>query len=52
MTNPKLTTVDQPFYEIGYESMRMLESIIRGEISTGRRVLIEHKLIKRGSTIS
>ncbi|MFS0778266.1 LacI family DNA-binding transcriptional regulator [Neobacillus sp. 3P2-tot-E-2] len=52
MTNPKLTTVDQPFYEIGYESMRMLESIIRGEISTGRRVLIEHKLIKRGSTVS
>ncbi|MBT2721153.1 LacI family DNA-binding transcriptional regulator [Bacillus sp. ISL-46] len=52
MTNPKLTTVDQPFYEIGYESMRMLESIIKGEISTGRRVLIEHKLIKRGSTVS
>ena len=52
MTNPKLTTVDQPFYEIGYESMRMLESIIKCEISTGRRVLIEHKLIKRGSTVS
>lgn len=52
MTNPKLTTVDQPFYEIGYESMRMLESIMKGEISTGRRVLIEHKLLKRGSTVS
>jgi LacI family transcriptional regulator, repressor for deo operon, udp, cdd, tsx, nupC, and nupG len=51
MTNPKLTTVDQPFYEIGYESMRMLENLIKGEISTGRRVLIEHKLIQRGSTV-
>jgi len=51
MTSPKLTTVDQPFYEIGFESMRMLEGIIKGEISTGRRLLIEHKLIKRGSTV-
>ncbi|MFD2215661.1 LacI family DNA-binding transcriptional regulator [Metabacillus endolithicus] len=52
MTNPKLTTIDQPFYEIGYESMRMLESMIKGEISTGRRILIDHKLIKRGSTVN
>ena len=51
MSNPKLTTVEQPFYEIGCESMKMLESMIRGESSTGRRLLLNHKLIERESTV-
>lgn len=48
--DPPLTTIGQPFYEIGKETMNMLVMLIKGEIAVGRRVLIDHKLIVRGST--
>lgn len=51
IVSPQLTSVEQPFYEIGYEAMKMLDSLIKGSISTGRRLLINHKIIERESTI-
>jgi LacI family transcriptional regulator, repressor for deo operon, udp, cdd, tsx, nupC, and nupG len=49
--NPSLTTVNQSFYEIGRETMRLLVSLIKGEITIGRQVLINHQLIIRDSTV-
>lgn len=51
IVNPQLTTIEQPFYEIGYETVNMLDSLIKGNISTGRRLLINYKLIERESTL-
>jgi DNA-binding LacI/PurR family transcriptional regulator len=51
MCEPKLTTIAQPFYELGRETMRMMVSLLKGEISTGRRVLLNHQLIVRGSSV-
>lgn len=51
ISRPKLTTVEQPFYEIGFETIKMIDSMINGNISTGRRLLISHKLIERESTL-
>lgn len=49
--SPKLTTVEQPFYEIGYETVNMVDALINEDISTGRRLLIDHRLIERESTL-
>jgi DNA-binding LacI/PurR family transcriptional regulator len=48
--DPQLTTVAQPFYEIGRETMKMLISLMKGEITIGRHVLMHHQLIVRAST--
>jgi LacI family repressor for deo operon, udp, cdd, tsx, nupC, and nupG len=50
MCSPALTTVAQSFYEMGCETMRMLIAQIKGEITVGRRVYINHKLVVRAST--
>lgn len=49
-SEPPLTTVAQPFYEIGRETMKMLVSLIKGEITLGRQLFLNHQLIIRGST--
>lgn len=51
MCEPKLTTIAQPFYELGRETMRMMVSLLKGEISSSRRVLLNHRLIVRGSSV-
>lgn len=48
--DPPITTVDQSFKEIGSETIRMLVSLINGELSRGRKIYIEHQLIIRSST--
>lgn len=50
IVDPKITTIAQPFYQIGYESMRILYSIINGELSDGRRIYLNHELIVRKSS--
>lgn len=47
---PQITTVAQPFFEMGAESIRMLVGIMNGEERTPRRVLLDHRIIVRGST--
>ena len=48
---PSLTTVAQPYYEMGKESVRTLLSVINNEISLGRHILLDAELIIRDSTI-
>ncbi|BCZ44980.1 DNA-binding transcriptional regulator CytR [Clostridium gelidum] len=48
--DPPITTVDQSFKEIGSETIKMLVSLINGELSRGRKIYIEHQLIVREST--
>ncbi len=50
MCSPALTTVDQPFVEMGAESARMLISIMNNEKNIQRRIFLDHKLMIRGST--
>jgi len=50
--HPPLTTVAQPFYEIGSESVRLLMTLIREDISVGRHVMIDHQIAVRGSTVT
>ena len=49
--NPSLTTIAQPFYEIGSESVRLLMTLMKENISVGRHVMIDHQLELRASTI-
>lgn len=51
MNNPSLTTVAQPFYDIGCECVRMLISLIKEEYTIGRHIIIDHQLQLRASTI-
>lgn len=47
---PKITTVAQPFFEMGAESVRMLVGIMNGEEQTPKQVFLDHEIIVRGST--
>jgi len=52
LCSPSLTTIDQPFYEIGCECVQLLLSLINGRSTEiGRHVMIEHKLKLGASTI-
>ncbi|RCX16063.1 LacI family transcriptional regulator [Anaerobacterium chartisolvens] len=51
VSDPSITTIAQPFYEIGRETMKMLVSLMKGEISVGRHLFIDYQLIVRGSTV-
>lgn len=51
MCEPKLSTVVQPFYDIGCETMRMMAAVLKGEVTTGRQIFINHQLLIRGSTV-
>jgi len=50
MIRPKITTVAQPFYEMGKESARALISIIKDEDHTGKRIYLNHELCVKEST--
>lgn len=47
---PPLTTVHQPFYEMGRIAMELLESIVQDPKQHSQQVLIEPELIVRAST--
>lgn len=49
-SHPPLTTVEQPVYDIGVTICRMLCQIIKGEEPIERQVVLEPKLVMRGST--
>ncbi|WEK55528.1 MAG: LacI family DNA-binding transcriptional regulator [Candidatus Cohnella colombiensis] len=47
---PRLTTVAQPTYEIGYRSVEKLDTLINGEEDPILREIVPHTIIERGST--
>lgn len=47
---PQITTVAQPFFEMGAESIRMLIGIMNGEKPENKRIFLEHSIIVRGSS--
>ncbi len=47
---PSITTVDQSFKEIGIEAVNMIISLINGDMSRSRKVIIDHEIIIRDST--
>ena len=49
-TQPPLTTLDQPVYEIASRLVTMLLSLIKGDILAERQVKIQPKLLIRPST--
>lgn len=49
-SNPKLTTVSQPFFEMGAESVRMLVDMMSGKEVENRRIFLTHEIVVRGST--
>ena len=53
LCRPPLTTVEQPFYEIGRACVQMLSSLICGQYNPdiGRHMIIDHKLKFRASTV-
>lgn len=46
---PSLTTVGQPYREMGSEAVRMLDMICSGAIVSGRKILAEHTIVVRES---
>ena len=48
--NPKLTTVAQPFFEMGAESVRMLANMMSGKDVAEKRIFLDHRIVVRGST--
>ncbi len=50
LCRPRLTTIAQPFSQIGNAALRLLVSQIRGEDVAGREVFLRHELIERDST--
>jgi LacI family repressor for deo operon, udp, cdd, tsx, nupC, and nupG len=51
MCTPKLTTITQPAFELGYEAMQILISQITGKSKIGKRIMIDHDLTIRESTV-
>ncbi len=49
-TQPPLTTLDQPVYEIARQLVKMLLALLNGELLPERQVRIEPKLLIREST--
>jgi DNA-binding LacI/PurR family transcriptional regulator len=50
---PSITCIAQAFDIIGEESVRLLNSVINGEINNGRKIYVPHKLVVRqSSTVS
>lgn len=47
---PSITTADQSIKEIGIEAINMLISLINGNLSRSRKVIIDHEIIIRDSS--
>ena len=50
VTEPSLTTVSQPGYELGAESVKSLVRKITGENPAAEKIILEHELIVRETT--
>jgi DNA-binding LacI/PurR family transcriptional regulator len=51
-SNPPLTTVNQPIYEVGREAAKMLLEMIKNKKSKARNILLQdHHLMIRGSVL-
>lgn len=50
VTEPSLTTISQPGYELGAESVKCLLKIIENEKNEPEKIILEHELIVREST--
>ncbi|MDL2292997.1 LacI family transcriptional regulator [Ruminococcaceae bacterium OttesenSCG-928-D13] len=51
LCTPQLTTVEQPFFEMGAEAMRLIVSMLNGDLAVNRRILLEHRLVFRESAL-
>ena len=49
LTNPPLTTIRQPRYQMGQKAMELLTDILRGEAENGVKIPLNPELIIRGS---
>ncbi len=47
---PSITTVKQPFHEMGYEAAKMLYKLMKGRIKRPKGIVLETELIIREST--
>jgi LacI family repressor for deo operon, udp, cdd, tsx, nupC, and nupG len=45
-----LTTIHQPKYEIGTQSMKMLLDMVEGRENARKQVVLQHELVTREST--
>ncbi|MNM39035.1 Catabolite control protein A [compost metagenome] len=51
MSFPRLTTVAQPLYDIGYFAVEKLLKVINGEIVEELRTCVPHQIVERNSVI-
>ncbi|MFE5322078.1 LacI family DNA-binding transcriptional regulator [Paenibacillus sp. NPDC056579] len=48
ITNPALTSITQPAYELGHSAVQLLlQKIQQQEINQSKRLIVEHRLVKR-----
>lgn len=47
---PRLTTLSQPFDEMGAEAVRLLDMMYSGSVISGRKVIASHTVLERDST--
>lgn len=50
MSDPMLTTVSQPKYELGCKAMELLLRHMRGELKDSQHIVLQHEIIVREST--
>lgn len=50
LTNPPLTTIHQPRYEMGQKSLELLIAILRGEQENGAKICLNPEIVIRCST--
>lgn len=50
MVDPTITTIGQPFYEMGFQALRTLHDVINGDIPNNRYTIIQYTLLRRNST--
>ena len=49
-TRPTLSSIEQPLYDLGAVSMRLLTKMMHKEEVEEKRVILPHGIVKRGST--
>ncbi|HGD9429188.1 TPA: substrate-binding domain-containing protein, partial [Streptococcus agalactiae] len=49
-TRPNLTSISQPVYDLGAVSMRMLTKIMHKEELEEKEIVLNHGIVKRGTT--
>lgn len=45
LIEPRIVTISQPFYQIGYEAMRTLYALIQNEIRENRKIYLPYEMI-------